>query len=148
MNEVCSPMKGKTRMSRAFALLDTTIIDAENHLLTLRGSETGTLTPEISIRREGVWLLIAAGVGFVEVALRLSFEEMHHVLSSLQPNDGLTTTRQVGTGEAYLGVGLKQDGTLILRPIVVGDATGHVRMNFRLTSDARAALLRWIAEAK
>ncbi len=135
-------------MSRAFALLDTTLVDDENHLLTLRGAETGALIPEITIRREGIWLLIAAGVGFFEVALRLSFAEMRHVLASLQPNDGLTTTRQVGTGEAYLGVGLKQDGTLILRPVVVGDATGHVRMNFRLTSNARAALTKWIAEAR
>ncbi|MDZ4771245.1 MAG: hypothetical protein SGJ24_19150 [Chloroflexota bacterium] len=130
-------------MTRTFAVLDHTSI--EGGILTLRGAEAGVLTPEISIKREGTYVVLAAGVGFVEVALRLHYAELQQMTAHLQPNDGLTTSRQVGTGEAYLAIGLKTDGTLILRPVVVGDASGHLRMNFKLTSDARAVLLSWIA---
>lgn len=135
--------KRRTFMSRTFAVLDQSSLEAG--ILTLRGAEAGVLTPEISLKREGAYLVIGAGVGFVEVALRLNFDEARQAMAHLQPNDGLTTSRQVGSGDAYLGVGLRSDGTMILRPIIVGDATGHLRMNFHLSSATRATLAEWIA---
>lgn len=133
-------------MTQTFALLDDVRVDEESGIITLKGDGSAAFMPEISMRREGAYIVIAAGTGVIEVALRLHYDELRRSLSMLQPNDGLTTTRQIGTGQAYLGIGLKMDGTLVLRPVIVGDATGHLRLNFKLASATREALLKWIED--
>ncbi|MCK6580183.1 MAG: hypothetical protein L6Q98_18990 [Anaerolineae bacterium] len=133
-------------MTRTFALLDDSTVDTTAGILTLRGQVQDSYAPEISMRREGALIVIAAGTGVIEVALRLRYDELRQAMQYLQPNDGLTTSRQVGTGQAYLGIGLKTDDTLILRPVIVGDASGHLRLNFRLTSAVRAVMARWIED--
>ena len=65
-------------------------------------------------------------------------------LSALRPVAGLNTTRQIGTGQAYLSLGLNDAGVLLVRPTIVADATGHVSFNLRLSSDARAQLYEWL----
>lgn len=131
-------------MTRTFAVLDDASVDDSTGILTLCGNVKDSFAPEISMRREGIYVVIAAGTGVIEVALRLRYEELLSAFAHLQPNDGLTTTRQVGTGESYLGIGLKSDQSLVLRPVIVGDATGHLRLNFSLTPLVRETLAQWI----
>jgi hypothetical protein len=59
--------------------------------------------------------------------------------------NGLRTTRQVGTGQAYLALGLQDDGTLVMRPTIVADATGHICLNLLLTSETREAIMDWLS---
>ncbi|MBK8022155.1 MAG: hypothetical protein IPK19_12180 [Chloroflexi bacterium] len=133
-----------TIVTRTFALLDDVSVDTSTGILTMRGEAHDNFAPEISMRREGAQIVIAAGTGVIEVALRLRYDELRQALHTLQPNDGLTTSRQVGTGQAYLGIGLKTDESLVLRPVIVGDATGHLRLNFRLNATVRARFAQWI----
>jgi hypothetical protein len=62
----------------------------------------------------------------------------------LSPVAGLQTTRQVGTGQAYLSLGLQSDGSLLIRPTIVADATGHLGVNLVLTDAVRQALYDWL----
>jgi hypothetical protein len=98
----------------------------------------------VSMRREGDYITIAASYGLLEIALRPRYHELTRVLSRLQPVEGLQTTRQVGTGQAYLALGLKPDGTLLMRPTLVADATGHMTFNLTLTDEVRKALFAWM----
>jgi hypothetical protein len=60
----------------------------------------------------------------------------------------LQTTRQAGTGEAYIALGLQTDGKLLMRPTLVADATGHMCFNLTLTDEARKALCDWLGVVK
>ncbi len=135
-------------MTRQFALLESFDLDTDSSVLTLRGGISDPFAPEISLRREGVYLLIAGAFGVVEIALRLHYDEVYRALHVLHVNDGLTTTRQIGTGQAYLGIGLKTDDTLTVQLVIVGDATGHLRMNFQITPALRIPFMQWIEDNK
>jgi hypothetical protein len=96
------------------------------------------------MRREGDYITISASYGVLEIALRPRYHELTRVLSRLQPVEGLQTTRQVGTGQAFLALGLKPDGTLLMRPTLVADATGHMSFNLALSDPVRQALYTWL----
>jgi hypothetical protein len=66
----------------------------------------------------------------------------------LTPIDGLSTTRQVGTGQAYLAMGLSPDNNLLLRPTIVADATGHLSLNLEITQKVRQTLYDWLKVAE
>lgn len=102
--------------------------------------------PTLALRREGDYAVISASYGPLEIALRLRARELIRTLKHMLPNDGLNTTRQVGSGDAFLGLGLHGDGTLTLRPTIVGDGSGYFALNLMLAADAAAALRAWLGD--
>jgi hypothetical protein len=129
---------------RNFELLDTVTIDADSGVITLASQTDTPSHPVVALRREGGYISLSASYGPLEIALRPRFQELSRVLARLQPVEGLQTTRQVGTGQAYLAVGLRPDGVLLLRPTIVADATGHLGFNLSLSDDARKKLFEWL----
>jgi len=129
---------------RKFQTLDNAVSDDETGILTLHTGEDDGMQPRVSMRREGSYVAISASYGPLEVAMRLRYEEFVRVLSRLRPVDGLQTTRQIGTGQAYIAMGLHTEGQLVMRPTIVADATGHITFNLILTDNAREMLFQWL----
>ncbi|MBZ0275600.1 MAG: hypothetical protein K8I60_05625 [Anaerolineae bacterium] len=129
---------------RYFELLDQVTIDPESGIIHLTTGRDVHSKPSLAMRREGGYVAISAGYGPLEIALRPRLEELARVLGRLQPVDGLQTTRQVGTGQAYLALGLRASGELIMRPTIVADATGHMSFNLLLTAALRQTLNEWL----
>src|ERR1044071_8749920 len=129
---------------RNFQLLDVVTLDNHAGSIQFTTEEPLVSKPVVTVQREGGYVAFSASYGPFEIAIRPRFQELSRVLGRLQPVEGLQTTRQVGTGQAYLAVGLKPDGVLLLRPTIVGDATGHLGFNLALSSAARQALFEWL----
>jgi hypothetical protein len=129
---------------RHFYTLDHVEINEGTGVLTLSDSTPSPFKVMLSLRREGGYVAISVSSGPLEMALRPKAGELARVLGQLMPVSGLQTTRQVGTGEAYLAVGLRTDGTLVLRPTIVADATGLLCFNLLVADAARAALFGWL----
>jgi hypothetical protein len=129
---------------RNFELLDKVTADADSGIITLTTQNDNPWLPVIALRREGGYIALSASYGPLEIALRPRFQELSRVLARLQPVEGLQTTRQVGTGQAYLAVGLKPDGVLLLRPTIVADATGHLGFNLAVSDAVRQTLFDWL----
>ncbi len=128
---------------RNFQPLDHVAIDVENETIQLEHTDSDN-EPILALRREGPYVTISASIGPLEIALRPRYEDLMRTLSRLQPIAGLHVTRQVGTAQAYIGVGLTTEGELVLRPTIVADATGHLSMNLRVVPEARRALYEWL----
>jgi hypothetical protein len=129
---------------RNFIQLDTARVDAATGIIYLTTERQTEAQPMVFMRREGDYITISASYGLLEIALRPRYHELTRVLSRLQPVEGLQTTRQVGTGQAFLALGLKPDGTLLMRPTLVADATGHMSFNLALADPVRQALYAWL----
>lgn len=129
---------------RKFIELDRATVDAETGIIYLTAERETEAQPTVFMRREGDYITISANYGLLEIALRPRYHEITRVLSRLQPVEGLQTTRQVGTGQAFLALGLKPDGTLLMRPTLVADATGRMSFNLALTDSVRKALYAWL----
>ncbi len=129
---------------RTFVELDKATVDANTGIIYLETTRETETQPLVFMRREGDYITIAASYGLLEIALRPRYHELTRVLSRLQPVEGLQTTRQVGTGQAFLALGLKPDGTLLMRPTLVADATGHMSFNLTLSDAARTTLYTWL----
>jgi hypothetical protein len=99
---------------------------------------------QIALSREGEYAAITASYGPFEIALRPRFQELARVLKALHPVEGLQTTRQIGTAQSLLFVGLRTDGGLIVRPTIVSDASGFLCLNLQLSSEARQKLFAWM----
>jgi hypothetical protein len=125
---------------RNFETLETAAVDAATGIISFTAQGTSIM----AMRREGEYLAITASYGALEIALRLRLPEFVRTLKQLQPNDGLNTTRQVGTGDAFLALGKHTDGSLILRPTIIGDASGYFCLNLTLTPEASSALSTWL----
>jgi hypothetical protein len=129
---------------RNFQKLDKVSADPASGIMQFNGEgENACLT----LRREGDYIAISASYGPIEIALRPRFQELIRALKSLQPIEGLQTTRQVGTAQSHLSVGLRMDGGLNARPTLVADASGHLCLNLSLTADARQKLFEWLGIA-
>lgn len=128
---------------RHFQVLDHISIDPDSGVMTLR-AENGERA-QLAMRREGAYVAISASYGPLEIALRPRYEDLTRLLARLQPVEGLQTTRQVGTSQAYLAIGLRADGALVLRPTIVADATGYMTLNVALTPNIRRAFFEWLA---
>jgi len=136
-------------MMRNFQTLDKVTVDDDTGIIYLTVEDDTDNNPLLAMRLEGSYLAISASYGPIEIALRPRLDEVTRVLERLRPVEGLQITRHVGTGNANLGVGLKSDGMLLLRPTIVGDATGHLGFNLALTANVRQALFAWLSvEAK
>jgi hypothetical protein len=129
---------------RNFQLLDKAAVDTTTGVMTISADYEHPGQPILALRREGSYIGISASYGPLEIAMRPRFQEFSRVLARLQPVEGLQTTRQVGTGEAYLSLGLQPDGTLLLRLTIVGDATGHLSFNLAVADAARKTLFEWL----
>jgi len=129
---------------RHFQTLDQAAVNAATGVITFSVQDDSDTT--IALRREGEYVVLSASYGALEIALRPRTRELIRTLKHIQPNDGLNTTRQVGTGDAYLGLGLHTDGALIVRPTIIGDASGYFCLNLMLAPDAANALKDWLGE--
>jgi hypothetical protein len=127
---------------RQFQILDQIAIDAASGVMTLT-SESAEHA-QLAMRREGAYVAISASYGPMEIALRPRYEDLVRLLARLQPVEGLQTTRQVGTSQAYLAIGLRSDGALIIRPTIVADATGYLTLNITLNPTIRRAFYEWL----
>lgn len=128
---------------RNFQTLEhVTIDDAAGILYITSGDQP--MPSRLAFRREGSYIAISCSYGPIEIALRPRFDELIRILARLRPVQGLQTTRQVGTGQAYIGLGLGQEESLIIRPTIVADATGHMCFNLLLPKDVREALFKWL----
>lgn len=108
------------------------------------GNEHGAQNPLLAMVKEGSYVAISVSYGPLEIALRLHLDDVQRAFRRLQHVEGLQMTRQIGTGQAYLGIGLMGDGGLVICPTIIADATGHMSLNVVLTDDARAALYQWL----
>ncbi|MBI1281237.1 MAG: hypothetical protein GC179_24130 [Anaerolineaceae bacterium] len=129
---------------RNFQLLDVVTYDKHAGSIQFTSEEPLAAKPYVTVQREGGYVAFSASYGPLEIAVRPRFQELSRVLGRLNAVEGLQTTRQIGTAQAYLAVGLKPDGLLLLRPTVVGDATGHIGLNLALSSPARQAFFEWL----
>lgn len=129
---------------RHFYTMDSVEINEAAGVITISDSTPNPFKVMMSLRHEGGFLSISISSGPLEMALRPRMQELVRVLGRLVPVGGLQTTRQVGTGEAYLAVGLREDGTLVLRPTIVADATGLMCFNLLMPDTARKALFDWL----
>jgi hypothetical protein len=127
-----------------YVSLDTMNFDPATGILQLASSKDPDVPPQLTMRREGAYMAIAASYGPLEIALRPTHEELARLLGRLQPVEGLQTTRQVGTSQAYLAIGLRTDGTLVMRPTIAADATGHFSIHLSLTPDVRKQFFAWL----
>jgi hypothetical protein len=129
---------------RNFQVLDRSRIDSASDSLELFFSEAEDQRPRLALRREGIYVTISASYGPLEIALRPRYEDLIRTMSRLTPVEGLHTTRQVGTGQAYLAMGLTPEQSLLLRPTIVADATGHMSLNVEVDSEVRKVLYDWL----
>lgn len=128
---------------RNFYTLESAVINDETGVISLTTDHDAT-TVRLSMRREGGYVSISISYGPLEMALRPRYPELARILGRLRPVSGLQTTRQVGTGQAYLALGLREDGVLVMRPTIVADATGHLTYNLLIADRARQTLFDWL----
>jgi hypothetical protein len=133
---------------RNFQTLDVTVADTATGVITFTAAEDDGSHPTIALRREGEYAAISASYGALEIALRPRARELIRTLKQIQPNDGLNVTRQVGSGDCFLGLGMRTDGALVVRPTIIGDATGYFCLNLVLAPGAAAALKGWLGEER
>jgi|SRR5690242_11424452 len=129
---------------RNFQVLDASRLDTDSDSLELYYSKAEASQPRLALRREGIYVTISASYGPLEIALRPRYEDLVRTLSHLTAVEGLHTTRQVGTVQAYLGMGLTPENSLLLRPTIVADATGHFTLNIEISSQVRQTVYDWL----
>jgi hypothetical protein len=138
----------ESTLMRNFQTLDGATIDNELETLELFFKKESEQHPRLALRREGIYVTISASFGPMEIALRPRYEDLVRTLSRLTAVEGLHTTRQVGTGQAYLAMGLTVEDDLLLRPTIVADATGHFSFNIEITKEVRQVLYDWLKVPK
>lgn len=128
---------------RSYQILNVVEVEPDN-VLQLSNNEDNPDKPMLSMSREGVFLTLSASFGPLEIALRLRHEDMKRRLESLHPVPGLATTLQIGTGNAYIAVGLTTDDRLVMRPTIVADATGRLTFNLVTTASVYHRIRDWL----
>ncbi|MBL8147050.1 MAG: hypothetical protein JNL34_11755 [Anaerolineae bacterium] len=129
---------------RTYQTLDRAEVETDRDILTLTSATSSVIPTSVALRREGIYLAMSFSLGPAELALRLKTADVTRALTHLQPADGLQTPRQIGSGQAFLQVGLQLNGVLLLRPTLVSDANGMISFNLSLEHAARRALLTWL----
>ncbi len=128
---------------RHYQTLDTVTFNAESGIFAVSAAGAA-IDAKIALRREGEFVALSASYGPLEIALRPRYAELVRTLARLRPIGGLQTSRELGSTQAYISLGLNGDDALLLRPTIVGDASGHVGLNFSMTADARKELYTWL----
>ncbi|MCU0466787.1 MAG: hypothetical protein MUF38_19750 [Anaerolineae bacterium] len=129
---------------RNFHPLDQVTSDPDSGILLYTSSVDAPFKPQVAMKREGSYIAFSVSHGPMEMALRPRVDELQRVLGRVSPVPGLQTTRQVGTSDAYIALGLNPDGTLLMRPTLVADATGHFCFNLIMSDEMRASLFEWL----
>ena len=129
---------------RNFHPLDQVHSDTETGILLYTSSVEAPFKPQVAMKREGNYIAFSVSHGPIELAMRPRVDELKRVLGRISPVPGLQTTRQVGTSDAYIALGLNPDGTLLLRPTLVADATGHFCFNLIMSDAMRQSLFDWL----
>lgn len=129
---------------RNFHPLDQVTSDPDSGILLYTSSVDAPVKPQVAMKREGSYIAFSVSHGPMEMALRPRVDELQRVLGRVSPVPGLQTTRQVGTSDAYIALGLNPDGTLLMRPTLVADATGHFCFNLIMSDEMRASLFEWL----
>ena len=128
---------------RHYTKLDNFTYDESNDTL-LVSSQKGEMLPTLWFGREGMYLSVSASYGPLEISLRPRHRDLTASLARLNPTERLTVMRLVGTGQAHLELGLSTEGELLVRTVIVADATGHVAMNLILEAPVVKALFDWL----
>jgi len=131
---------------RHYQTLDTVSFNAESGIFSISAANAA-VDAKIALRREGEYIALSASYGPLEIALRPRYDALIRTLTRLRPIGGLQTSRELGSTQAYVSVGLQGDGALLLRPTIVGDASGHIGLNFSISADARKELYSWLGVA-
>ena len=129
---------------RTYQVLNQADIDTSTGIILLHDENKHA---QLALSREGEYVAISASHGPLEIALRPRLQELARALKALHPVEGLQTTRQIGTAQSVLFIGLRMDGSLIMRPTIVADASGFLCINLELTSSARQKLFEWLGIA-
>ncbi len=129
---------------RDYLPLGETLLDTDTGILSFTSGEKSIFMPRLNLRREGENVAISAGFGPVEIAMRLRYAELARIISHLTPVDGLGAARQVGNGQVSIMLGLQTDGSMLVRPMLILDSSGHVVYNFQLTTASTTALRQWL----
>jgi hypothetical protein len=129
---------------RNFQTLETVTVDKQTGIIHFATQNASPMNPRLAMRREGDYVPTSVSYGPIEISLRLRHERMIWILTRLQPVAGLQTSRQVGTGQAYLAVGMTPEGELVARPTLEADATGRIVFNLLLTPECCKALFDWL----
>ncbi len=129
---------------RQYVTLSQVTHDSQNGTLIFDMDESSENAPRLALKTEGDYIAISASYGPMEIALRPRLDELKWTLSHIQAIDGLQTSRQIGSSQSYLALGLRKDGALIVRPTILTDATGYFTFNFQLASEMRAAFFEWL----
>lgn len=129
---------------RNYQTLDSANVDPATESLELFLAAADDDQPRLVMRREGAYVTISASYGPLEIAMRPRHEDLLRTMTRLNVVEGLHTTRQVGTGQAYLAIGLTPEHDLLMRLTIVADATGHLSFNMRLVGNTRAQLFQWL----
>jgi hypothetical protein len=128
---------------RNYQVLDKAILEQDN-VLRLTTAQENPDQPILAMSREGSFVSISASFGPLELALRLQYNELVRRLKNLYPVPGLATTRQVGTGNSYMALGLTKDNRLVMRPSIVADASGHITFNLVASAEVYQTLRKWL----
>ncbi|NDJ86320.1 MAG: hypothetical protein GYB66_10570 [Chloroflexi bacterium] len=127
---------------RNYQVLDSASV--QNHILRLRTAENNPEQPWLSMSREGAFLSLSTSFGPLEIALRLNYDNFTKRLQQLHPVPGLATTRQVGTANSYIALGLTDNQHLVMIPTIVTDASGRISFNLLATTPVYRAMLDWL----
>lgn len=128
---------------RNYQVLDKAVLEPDN-VLRLTTLQENPDQPILAMSREGAFVSISASFGPLELALRLQYSELVRRLKNLYPVPGLATTRQVGTGNSYMALGLTKDNRLVMRPSIVADASGHITFNLVASTEVYQTLRKWL----
>lgn len=131
---------------RNYQVLDVAIIDQDN-VLNLSNAEENPDQPRLAMSREGSFVSFSASFGPLEIALRLRADDLLRRIERLHPVAGLATTRQVGTANSFIAIGITSDSRLVLRPTIVSDASGKLTFNLVTTHQVYSTILDWLNSA-
>ncbi|PJF42221.1 MAG: hypothetical protein CUN55_10315 [Phototrophicales bacterium] len=128
---------------RNYQILDVAVVDQDN-VLILSNSEENPEHPLLAMSREGSFISLSASFGPLEVALRLRADDLLRRIERLHPVAGLATTRQVGTANSFIAIGITSDNRLVLRPTIVADASGKLTFNLVTTQKVYNDIVDWL----
>lgn len=129
---------------RHYQTLDSHTHDPATGILQIENAAALAEKPRLALRREGDYVPISASYGPLEIALRLRYDDLKWTLEHLLPVPGLQISRDTGTENAHLALGLTPAGELVVRPTLQVDATGHLSFNLLLTAECCKTLFTWL----
>lgn len=107
-------------------------------------ASTDTQPGSLVARREDDYVVLTTSSGPIAITLRLRADELERTLRHPAASSEQATARQVGSSQAYLAIGRREDGDILLRPTLVADATGEISFNLLVTANVREDLFRWL----